>query len=211
MLYLWLGSERPTRHSFDSGMVSRYYFGWPLHLHRGNSAFKNLQHETQWLKCCLYETLYAPAPIRETGDVIARTPPNVRLPTDAPTRARFFFCSQVMRFLRDPSCWNNGSYVPFLQGSHMQKQYHQRITLRTWEPWRMQERDSEWSALTIAHHIHGASVPLGTTVAWRYDVPRDWLWDACHMAGVRRGSRCKRFCSKEGPHYCLEQSARKLT
>ena len=35
-------------------------------------------------------------------------------------------------------------------------------------------------------------------VAWRYDVPQDWLWDACHMAGVCWGSRCKWFCSKEG-------------
>ncbi len=48
-------------------------------------------------------------------------------------------------------------------------------------------------------------------VAWRYDDPRDWLWDACHMAGVRWGSRCKGFCSKEGPHYCFEQSARNPT
>ncbi len=48
-------------------------------------------------------------------------------------------------------------------------------------------------------------------IAWRYDVPRDWLWDACHMAGVRWGSRCKGFCSKEGPHYCFEQNARNPT
>ncbi len=43
---------------------------------------------------------------------------------------------------------------------------------------------------------------------WR---PSDWLWDACHMAGVRWGSRCKGFCSKEGPHYCFEQSKRNTT
>ncbi len=43
----------------------------------------------------------------------------------------------------------------------MQKQYHQRTTLRTWEPWRMQERDAEWSAPTIVRHIYGASEPLG--------------------------------------------------
>jgi hypothetical protein len=48
-------------------------------------------------------------------------------------------------------------------------------------------------------------------VTWRYDVPRDWLWDACHMAGVHWGSRCEGFCSKEGPHYCVEQSARNPT
>jgi hypothetical protein len=41
---------------------------------RGNSASKNLQQETQQLKCCLYKTPYVAAPIGETGDVIARTP-----------------------------------------------------------------------------------------------------------------------------------------
>ncbi len=93
----------------------------------------------------------------------------------------------------------------------MWKQYHQRTTLCTWEPWRMQERDAEYLAPTIAHHIHGASEPLGTTVIWRYDVPWDWFWDACHMAGVHWGSCCKGFHSKEGPHYCFEQSARNPT
>ncbi len=72
----------------------------------------------------------------------------------------------------------------------------------------MQERGAEWSALTIAHHIHGTSVQLGTTVAQRYDVPWDWLWDACHIAGVCQGTRCKGFRSKEGPHYRFEQSGR---
>jgi hypothetical protein len=31
------------------------------------------------------------------------------------------------------------------------------------------------------------------------------------MAGVRWGSHCKGFCSKEGPHYCFEQSVRNPT
>jgi hypothetical protein len=48
-------------------------------------------------------------------------------------------------------------------------------------------------------------------VVRRYDVPRDWLWDACHMAGVRWGSRCEGFCSKEGLHYPLEWSTRNPT
>jgi hypothetical protein len=51
---------------------------------------------------------------------------------------------------------------------------------------------------------------VGDLVAQRYDILWDWLWDACHMAGVHWVSRCKGFCSKEGPHYCLEQSVRKL-
>ncbi len=60
-----------------------------------------------------------------------------------------------------------------------------------------------------SHPRHFCAV--GDVVAWRYDVLRDWLWDACHMAGVRRGSPCKGFCSKEGPYYRLEWSVRKLS
>jgi hypothetical protein len=69
----------------------------------GNSSSKNLQQETQQLKCCLYKTPYVAAPVRETGDVIAKTPLYAQLPTDAPTRARIIFGSRVMRFSRDPS------------------------------------------------------------------------------------------------------------
>ncbi len=186
------------------------YLGWPLHLRRGNSAFKNLQQENQRPKCCLYETPYVAAPIRETGWLHL---------VNSALRATFyrhtyknqnFFGSQVTGFSRDPSHSSTGSYLPVLQGSHMQKKYHGRTTLRTW-PWKPQERDAEWSAQNITHHIHGASEPLGTTVAWRYDIPRDWLWDACHMAGVRWGSCCKGFHRKEGPHYHFEQSTRNPT
>ena len=71
---------------------------------RGNSASKNLQRETQRPKCCLYKTPYVAAPVRETGDIIARTPLYTQLPSDAPTRTRFIFGSRVMGFSRDPSC-----------------------------------------------------------------------------------------------------------
>ncbi len=124
--------------------------------------------------------------------------------------------------------------MPFSTRKPQAKQYQQRTSLRPWgfrqralqvshrgystltwrhehkpqEPWRMWERDAEWSALTNAHHIHSASVLSGTIVTQRHDVPWDWLQDACHMAGVHWGSRCEGFCSKEGPHYCFEQIAR---
>ncbi len=74
--------------------------------------------------------------------------------------------------------------------------------------WRMWERDTEWSAPTIARHIHGSSVPLETTFTWRYDILWDWLLDACHMARVIWGTCCEGFCSKKCPHYCFEQSVR---
>ncbi len=44
---------------------------------------------------------------------------------------RILFGSQVAAFSRNPSCWSIGSYVPFWQGSHMQKQYHKRTTLHS--------------------------------------------------------------------------------
>jgi hypothetical protein len=79
------------------------------------------------------------------------------------------------------------------------------------EPWRsrwLQERDVEQSAPTHAHHTHCTSRQLGTIADWRNDVPWVWLWDACQMARVHWGTRCKRFCSKECPHYHIEWSAR---
>ncbi len=88
-----------------------------------------------------------------------------------------------------------------------------RIAMRKMpqEPWRSrwpQERDVERSALIHTRHTHCASRQLGTTANQRYDVPWDWLWDACHMIRVRWGTCCKGFCSKEGPHYWIELSVR---
>ncbi len=88
----------------------------------------------------------------------------------------------------------------------MQKKYRERTSVCTWEPWRTQERDAEWSAPTIVLHIHGTSESLGMTVAWRYDILRDWLWDACHMAGVRWGSCWEGFCSKEGLQFVARKA-----
>jgi hypothetical protein len=142
-----------------------------------------------------------------------------------------------MRLSGDPSGSSTGSYVPFSRGSHKQKQCQERTSLRSWgvqrralqlqvsEPgysaqtWRHehkpqvpqrwpQERDAEWLAPTNTRHTHCAPRQLGTTANRRYDVPRDWLWDACHMAGVCWGSRCEGFRSDKGPHYRIEQSAR---
>ncbi len=93
------------------------------------------------------------------------------------------FGSRVTHFFRDPSQFCTDSYSFFFWGSHMQEQYHQWTPLRTLSP----------------------------VVAQRHDVPRDWLWDACHMAGVPWWFHCKGFCNEEGPHYCIAQSARNIT
>ncbi len=103
MLYLWLGARRPTAQLYDSISVSQYYLGWPLCLLRGNSASENLPCEAQRPKCCLYKTpYYVAAPVRETGDVIARTLLYVQLPTYAPTITRFFFWFTSNAFLQRP-------------------------------------------------------------------------------------------------------------
>ncbi len=57
-----------------------------------------------------------------------------------------------------------------------------------------------------SHPLH--SYAVGYYSRSKYDVPRDWLWEACHMARVRWEARCEGFCIKEGPHYWLEQSVR---
>ncbi len=72
----------------------------------------------------------------------------------------------------------------------------------------LQGRDVEQSAPTRARHTHCASRQWGTTADQRYEVPRDWLRDACQMARVCWGTCCKGFRSKEGPHYRIEWSAR---
>ncbi len=79
------------------------------------------------------------------------------------------------------------------------------------EPWRTRrphERDLEQSALTHARHMHCASRQLDPTANQRYDVPWDWLQEACQMARVCWGICCEGFCSKRGPHYKLTEVQR---
>ncbi len=68
---------------------------------------------------------------------------------------------------------------------------HQGYSALTWchehepqEPQKwLQERDTERSAPTQVHHTCCAPRQLGTTANQRYDVHRDWLWDACQLEG----------------------------
>ncbi len=93
MLYLWLGAERTTAQLINSSNPRMLRVTLAS---RGNTASKNFWQETSKQKCCLYEAPYITAPIRETGVIIARTPPYAQVPTDTPTRARFFwFTSDV--------------------------------------------------------------------------------------------------------------------
>jgi hypothetical protein len=162
--------------------------------------------------------------------------PYAWLPTDAHTRARFFFGSRVSGFWRDPSChielltrifykeiyeqkwyWK-GLLIPLLEESC--KEYlqasqqadsaltycHEKEPQEPWRTRRPREWDVELSALTHSHHTNWASRQLGTTANRRYGIPRDWLREACQMARVRWGTHCKGIFSKEGPHYWMEWS-----
>jgi hypothetical protein len=89
--------------SYGSNSVSWYFLGRPLHLLRENYAYENLQCKTQRPKCCLYKTpYYVAAPVRETGDVIARAPLYAQLPSDTHTRTRFYFWFTSNAFLKRP-------------------------------------------------------------------------------------------------------------
>jgi hypothetical protein len=164
----------------------------------------------------------------------------MRLPTDAPTRARIFLIHKyrvseetrlvISRLLRNiftrRSTSKSGTGKDYLSHylrspakstfKHLCKQTLLWLVImrkEPQEPWRTrrpQQRDIERAAPTHARHTHCASRQSGTTANRRYDVPKDWLQDAWQMARVRWGTRCKGFRSKEGPHYHIEQSSRNL-
>ncbi len=149
-----------------------------------------------------------------------------------------FFGSRVTRFIRDPSCHIETTTWIFYEEIYKRRWYQHGLLIALPEESREEylkhlckqtplwlvvmsrslrnpeeqddrkKRDVEQSAPTNAHHTHCISMQLGTTANQRYDVHRDWLREACQMARVRWGSRCKEFCSEEDPHYQMEQSAR---
>ncbi len=96
---------------------------------------------------------------------------------------QIFFGSRVTHFSRDPSQSSTDSYISFF----------------------FKEATRESTTINELLYTHETLI-----VARGYDAPRDWLWDACHMAGVHWGSHCKGFHSKEGLHYCFIQSARNM-
>ncbi len=181
--------------------------GWPL-LPRGNSASKFQGLEV----LSFQDSLRATPTKEYQGDVIANSTPYVQLPTDAPTRARnSFFGSRVTRFVRDPShhietptwismrrstskggtanglliaFWRSRAWVPqaSLQAdsalTHCQEQKPQDPR-RTRGP----QEKGRWAISPnsrASHPLH--SYAVGYYSRSKYDVPRDWLQEACHMA-----------------------------
>jgi hypothetical protein len=124
------------------------------------------------------------------------------------TKNSFFFCSRVAGFASDPSCLKYWLLHPFFnkeaicEGSTRKglpyatkavsaKDYFTHLTL-------IIARKGCWVIspdYRASHPRHFCAV--GDVVTQRYDVLCDWLWDACHMAGVHWGSRCKAFVARK--------------
>jgi hypothetical protein len=111
----------------------------------------------------------------------------------------------LLRYLRSPA---KSTFKHLCKQTPLWLVVMRKEPQESWRTRRPRERDIEQSALAHAHHSHCTSRQLCTTADWRYDVPRDWLQEACQMVRVRWGTRCKGFCSKEGPHYRMERSSR---
>jgi hypothetical protein len=191
-------------------------------------------------KCCLYEMPYVAAPTWVLGDIITKSYALCATSYRCTYKSHFFFGSRVTHFKethfvisrlpheistrRSTSKSGTGkdyllSYLRSPAKSTFKCLYKQTplwlVVMRKEpkEPRRIrrpQERDVEQSALTHVRHTHCASRHLGTTANQRFDVLWDWLREACQMARVHWGTRCKGFCSEEGPHYWMEWSASNL-
>jgi hypothetical protein len=138
-------------------------------------------------KLCLRETfqakLYGQNAVSTRCPTTSQHPLEKHVTSSRTYKNQIFFGSRVMHFSGDPSQSSTGSYVLFFK-----------------------EATCESRTINGLLYAHETLI-----VARRFDIPRDWLWDACHMAGGRWGSRCEGFRSKEGPHYCFMQSVRNMT
>ncbi len=133
----------------------------------------------------------------------------------------FFFWFTSSRFCKQPVLLEVLAPMSlFLQGIHMRREYRKRTTLCSKSSaikglLCAPDPDKCMKGMLISPN-YCTSHPrrfcaVGDVVTQRYDILWDWLWDACHMAGVRWESCCEWFCSEEDPHYRLEQSASKLS
>ncbi len=163
--------------------------------------------------------------------------PYKRFPTDAPPRARIFFLFtsdavlqethlSISRLLRGflqgdlrvkvvPEMdylwrfWRSHAWVPQVSQADSALTHHQEQ--KPQDPRRTRwPQEKGCGAISpnscMSHPLH--SYAVGYYSRSKYDVPRDWLQEACHMARVCWEARCEGFCSKEGPHYRMEQSKR---
>ncbi len=165
-------------------------------------------------KCCLYETPYVAASIWVLGDVIAKFYAPCMTSYRCTYKSQIFFGSRVTHFWRDTShhfktpMWNfykevykqkwyqKGLHIALLEES---REEYLQASLQADSPLmrrneqnnsgtskiKMTTRKGCWAIRpTQARHTHCAFRQVGTTANQRYDVPQDWLWDACQMARV---------------------------
>jgi hypothetical protein len=170
--------------------------------------------------------------------------PNAQLPTDAPTRARFFFWFTSDEFLKRPVSSYRNSYEKFLWGDLWAKVVPERTTYRvpwgvTWRvpssvptsrlcsdlsSWEKslrnpeEQEDHEKGTLSNQPQLTRATPTAALLGSWvlqpiegmtslgtDFEKRAKWLG---LVTRVHWGTRCEGFCSKEGPHYWMEQSAR---
>ncbi len=115
------------------------------------------------------------------------------------TKNSLFFGSRVAGFASNPSCLNIGSCVPFSTRKPQAKGVPEKDYLIA--------KKGHWVIspnYRVSHPRRFCAV--GDIVAQRHDVLRDWLWDACHMAGVRWGSRCKAAVARKAHTSALSKA-----
>jgi hypothetical protein len=104
----------------------------------------------------------------------------------------------------------------FLWGSHMRREYQKRTTLCSEcstikgllyapDPDNCKKgtlSDQPW----LSYVSSTAFCAVGDVVAQRYVVLCDWLWDACHMAGVVEGPAAKDFVARKARTITLSKA-----
>jgi hypothetical protein len=119
-----------------------------------------------------------------------------------------FFCSRVAGFASNPSslkCWllrpffyveaickgSTRKGLPYAAKAVPAKDYFTHLTL-------IIARKGRWVINPNYRAFHPRRFcAVRDVVAQRYDILRDWLWDACHMAGVQWGSHCEAFVARK--------------
>ncbi len=118
-----------------------------------------------------------------------------------------FFCSWVAGFTSNPSCLKYWLLRPLFckeamcKGSTRNRLLYaaKAVPLKDYfmHPTLTIARKRRWVISADYHLSHPRHFcAFGDVVAQKYDALCDWLWDACHMAGVRWISRCKGFRSR---------------
>ncbi len=102
----------------------------------------------------------------------------------------FYFGSQVTCFWRDPYCHNKTPLYSFYKEAHSQKRYQNGLLSMLEESCEKNVQVSHpgalfwcgiWTQTSRTFCITPAALlgRLGLTADQRYDVPQDWIWEAC--------------------------------